>query len=82
MEHIEVTEKINLEQMLNIISRWRVGGATAALEPSKPVANILGDRNSDKKKDSRNKPNSGKFVETRNCLVCDRKGHLVGQRLS
>jgi len=38
---LEFTEKITLEQMLNVISRWRIGGVAKMSDKSNPIANFM-----------------------------------------
>ncbi len=66
---------------MDVISRWRVAENTQVV--SRTVANFMSDNPVWKKKafakqaKSGNQGKTAKFTESRNCLVCKRKGHLV-----
>ena len=65
---------------MDVISRCRIAGNT---QVSRTVANFMSDNPAWKKKAFAKQARSGHqgkkdiFTESRNCLVCKRKGHLV-----
>ena len=74
------TVGINLEIAMDVISRWRIAGNT---QVSRTVANFMSDNPAWKKRafakqaKAGNQRKTDKFTESRDCLVCKRKGHLV-----
>ena len=75
------TVGINLEIAMDVISQWRVAGNSEVV--SRTVANFMGDNPAWKKKafakqaKAGNQRKTDKFTESRDCLVCKKKGHLV-----
>jgi hypothetical protein len=76
-----LTVGINVEIAMDVISRWRVAGETEVV--SRTIANFMSDNPAWKKKafakqaKAGNQRKTDKFTESRDCLVCKKKGYLV-----
>jgi len=81
--HLEFDEKMDLEKMFEIITRWRGAGANLAnfksVSELGSLANFVYERSKPKGdfKKFRKDKEVKKFIEQRRCLVCEKKGHLV-----